>query len=85
MLTSTRRLRTAVSIYGADADKGDRKRPERELRRVTRRLRAVRDLDVLLKALKTATTEGGGTWLIVPPTSGCHPPIVRRPRSATSG
>lgn len=58
--TSIRRLRTAVSIYGADADKGHSKSVERELRRVTRRLGAVRDLDILLKALDTATTEGGG-------------------------
>jgi CHAD domain-containing protein len=51
MRTATRRLRTAITIYGEDADRGDREAVEDELRRVARRLGAVRDLDVLLEAL----------------------------------
>ena len=51
MRTATRRLRTAITIYGEDFDKDDRKAVEDELRRVARRLGAVRDLDVLLETL----------------------------------
>jgi len=56
--TATRRLRTAIEIYGADADKGERKGIEKELRRVAKHLGAVRDLDVLLDALATASQPG---------------------------
>ncbi len=52
--TSTRRLRTAMTVLGAEADKGDRKAVERELRRVARMLGEVRDLDVLLDTLDHA-------------------------------
>jgi CHAD domain-containing protein len=49
--TATRRLRTALTLYGEEADAGDRKRIERVLKRISRRLGAVRDLDVLLQEL----------------------------------
>lgn len=61
MRTATRRLRTAITIYGEDADKDDREAVEDELRRVTRRLGAVRDLDVLLETLEEASTARGGS------------------------
>ena len=57
--TATRRLRTAIEIYGADAPGRDRRRAERELRRLVHRLGAVRDLDVLLDALDAARTSDG--------------------------
>jgi CHAD domain-containing protein len=60
MRTATRRLRTAITIYGHDADRDDRTAVEDELRRVTRRLGAVRDLDVLLETLAAASTSAGG-------------------------
>jgi CHAD domain-containing protein len=60
MRTTTRRLRTAIKIYGEVADKADRKAVERELRRVARRLGTVRDLDVLLESLEAAGKERGG-------------------------
>jgi CHAD domain-containing protein len=58
--TATRRLRTAIAIYGADADKTERKGIEKELRRIAKRLGAVRDLDVLLEALAKASHSGAG-------------------------
>jgi CHAD domain-containing protein len=61
MRTATRRLRTAITIYGEDADKDDRESVEDELRRITRRLGAVRDLDVLLETLEESSTAGGET------------------------
>ena len=51
MRTTTRRLRTAVDIFGADANATDRTAVEKELKRVARRLGAVHDLDVLLETL----------------------------------
>jgi CHAD domain-containing protein len=51
MRTATRRLRTALEVFGAGASKRDRKPVERELQRVARRLGEVRDLDVLIEAL----------------------------------
>jgi CHAD domain-containing protein len=57
--TATRRLRTAITIYGNDADATDRKPIEKALRRVARRLGTVRDLDVLLVALADAGKPGG--------------------------
>jgi CHAD domain-containing protein len=60
MRTATRRLRTAITIYGSAANKRDRKAVEAELRRVARRLGSVRDLDVLLETLSKASTAGGG-------------------------
>jgi CHAD domain-containing protein len=56
--TATRRLRTAITIYGDDADATDPKSIEKELRRVARRLGAVRDLDILLAALAQASRPG---------------------------
>src|SRR6187200_1447065 len=61
MRTATRRLRTAITIYGEEADKDDREAVEDELRRVTRRLGAVRDLDVLLETLEEASAARGGS------------------------
>ena len=49
MRTATRRLRTALDVYADVAPGPARKRAARELRRVTRRLGAVRDLDILIK------------------------------------
>ena len=60
MRTATRRLRTAITIYGQEADKDDRQAVEDELRRVARRLGSVRDLDVLLESLSAASTDGSG-------------------------
>ena len=57
MRTTTRRLRTAITVFGDEADKGDRKRVEQELRRVARELGAVRDLDVLLATLPDSGLE----------------------------
>jgi CHAD domain-containing protein len=51
MRTATRRLRTAISLYGDESPKKDREPVEDELKRVAQRLGDVRDLDVLLKAL----------------------------------
>jgi len=51
MRTTTRRLRTAITIYGEEAPDADREPVEEELKRVSRLLGAVRDLDILLKAL----------------------------------
>ena len=56
--TATRRLRTAITVYGDD--KGDQKAIEKELRRVGRKLGSVRDLDVLLETLEAASTSGNG-------------------------
>jgi len=52
MRTATRRLRTAVKLYGGEARKKQRDAVEGTLRRVARRLGAVRDLDVLLGHLE---------------------------------
>ena len=52
--TATRRLRTALSVYRDVLPRKSRKRAERELRRVTRRLGAVRDLDVMISTLAHA-------------------------------
>jgi CHAD domain-containing protein len=52
MRTATRRLRTAINLYGAEARKKQRDPVENMLRRVARRLGAVRDLDVLLDHLQ---------------------------------
>jgi CHAD domain-containing protein len=49
--TATRRLRTAIELHGEEAPRKRRDAVEDELKRVTRRLGAVRDLDVLLQAL----------------------------------
>ena len=49
--TATRRLRTAVSIFGEAAGKRRRKAVDRELRRLAARLGEVRDLDILIRAL----------------------------------
>jgi CHAD domain-containing protein len=51
MRTATRRLRTAIKLHRDDAPKKRRVAVEDELKRVTRRLGAVRDLDVLLEEL----------------------------------
>jgi len=51
MRTATRRLRTAISLFGSDARRADRAKVETELKRVARRLGDVRDLDVLLAEL----------------------------------
>lgn len=51
MRTATRRLRTAITLYAADAPKKRRDNVEDELKRVSRRLGDVRDLDVLLETL----------------------------------
>jgi CHAD domain-containing protein len=56
--TATRRLRTAITIYGDDAEATDRKPIEKSLRRVARRLGTVRDLDVLLITLADASGPG---------------------------
>ncbi len=56
--TATRRLRTPMTIFGDDAGAAGRKAIEKELRRVARRLGAVRDLDVLLVALTEASHAG---------------------------
>jgi CHAD domain-containing protein len=53
MRTATRRLRTAIKLHRDDTPKKRRVEVEDELRRVTRRLGAVRDLDVLLEVLDT--------------------------------
>jgi CHAD domain-containing protein len=58
MRTATRRLRTAIAIFGDQADQADRKAAERAVRRVARRLGEVRDLDVLLEALTEASRGG---------------------------
>jgi CHAD domain-containing protein len=52
MRTATRRLRTAIALYGSDAGTKKREAVEDELRAVARRLGAVRDLDILLAALQ---------------------------------
>lgn len=49
--TATRRLRTAIKLHGQDAPKKRRATVEDELKRVTRRLGAVRDLDIMLETL----------------------------------
>jgi CHAD domain-containing protein len=49
--TATRRLRTAIKLHRDEAPKKLRTVVEDELKRVTRRLGAVRDLDVLLEEL----------------------------------
>jgi CHAD domain-containing protein len=59
MRTATRRLRTALTIYGSDAGAKRRKRVEKGLKRIARRLGTVRDLDVLLGTLSSARTEAG--------------------------
>jgi CHAD domain-containing protein len=60
MRTATRRLRTAIKIYGEEAAKADRQGVEKEVRRVARRLGAVRDLDILLEALAGAGSDADG-------------------------
>lgn len=57
MRTTTRRLRTAITVFGAEAGKGDRRRVEEVLKRVARELGAVRDLDVLLATLPDSGVE----------------------------
>jgi CHAD domain-containing protein len=52
--TSTRRLRTAIKLHRDDAPKRRRDAVEDELKRLTRRLGAVRDLDVVLEELDVA-------------------------------
>ncbi|HEY4190856.1 MAG TPA: CHAD domain-containing protein [Candidatus Limnocylindrales bacterium] len=59
MRTATRRLRTAITIYGGEAPNRDRKAVEAELRRIARHLGAVRDLDVLLETLSEAGRSTG--------------------------
>jgi CHAD domain-containing protein len=59
MRTATRRLRTAIKLYGAEAPKPKRELVEDELKRVARRLGDVRDLDVLLKALDDSGEPNG--------------------------
>jgi CHAD domain-containing protein len=54
MRTATRRLRTALKLYGEGAPKDARDSVEGELKRVASRLGGVRDLDVLLEALDNA-------------------------------
>jgi CHAD domain-containing protein len=49
MRTATRRLRTAVKLHAQDAPARRRVAVEDELKRVSRRLGAVRDLDILLE------------------------------------
>ena len=51
MRTATRRLRTAIKLYGAEAPKAERAEVEDELKLVARRLGGVRDLDVLLETV----------------------------------
>jgi CHAD domain-containing protein len=55
MRTATRRLRTAIELHADQAPKKRRGEVEDELRRVARRLGAVRDLDVLLETLDGAS------------------------------
>jgi CHAD domain-containing protein len=55
MRTATRRLRTSIELYRDVAPPKERRRVERELRRVARRLGAVRDLDVLIQGLENAS------------------------------
>jgi CHAD domain-containing protein len=52
MRTATRRLRTAIALYGSDAGAKKREAVEAELRAVARRLGTVRDLDILLGTLQ---------------------------------
>jgi CHAD domain-containing protein len=59
MRTATRRLRTAIELYGDEAPDDERSPVESELKRVARRLGAVRDLDVLLEALDDVGTHAG--------------------------
>jgi CHAD domain-containing protein len=54
MRTATRRLRTAIELYADDAPKKQRADVEDELKRISRRLGEVRDLDVLLETLDGA-------------------------------
>jgi CHAD domain-containing protein len=63
MRTATRRLRTAIALYGADAGAKKRESVQDELRAVARRLGAVRDLDILLTALQGDDLEPlRGAW-----------------------
>ena len=55
MRTTTRRLRTAATIYRSAFSNRDLDRLERELRRVAHRLGATRDLDVMLEMLGEPT------------------------------
>jgi CHAD domain-containing protein len=57
MRTATRRLRTAIELHGAEAPRKKRDAVEDELKRVTRRLGAVRDLDILLKELDSSALD----------------------------
>ncbi len=59
MRTATRRLRTAITIYGELAPKKRRAMIEDELECVADRLGAVRDLDVLLATLDDAMRDAG--------------------------
>ena len=54
MRTATRRLRTAIKLYGDEAKDDDRSAVEDELKRAADRLGDVRDLDVLLEAVDGA-------------------------------
>jgi CHAD domain-containing protein len=54
MRTATRRVRTAIELYGSEAPKKDRRAAETELKRVARRLGEVRDLDILLTTVDGA-------------------------------
>ena len=56
--TATRRLRTAITIYGNGGASSDRMAAEKELKRVARRLGTVRDLDILLEAIRAAGDPG---------------------------
>src|SRR5262245_13422529 len=58
MRTATRRLRTAIELHRDEAPKKRLEAVEDELKRVTRRLGAVRDLDVLLEDLDASTKDG---------------------------
>jgi CHAD domain-containing protein len=60
--TSTRRVRTALEIYGDLAPAKRRRRDERELRRVAHRLGAVRDLDVLIETLDDGLAPLRDAW-----------------------
>jgi CHAD domain-containing protein len=55
MRTATRRLRTAIKLHGEEAPRKRRVAVEDELKLVSGRLGAVRDLDILLEALDDST------------------------------
>jgi CHAD domain-containing protein len=60
MRTATRRLRTAIELHGHEAPRKRWAAVEDELKRVSRRLGAVRDLDVLLEKLGESTADHPG-------------------------